>query len=48
MDPRPTQVVIEELRTLLAETEAGQQPSNPSLSEAVWRELRPEIARACA
>lgn len=40
MDPRPSQVVIEELRTLIAEMEAGLQPSNELLSAEVWRAVR--------
>jgi hypothetical protein len=33
--------VVDELRTLLAEIEKGQQPSNIALQEAVYRNLRP-------
>ena len=45
MDPRFPTYVISELRTLLSELEAGQQPSNIVLDEVVTKLLRRDYDR---
>jgi hypothetical protein len=43
MDPRPDAIVRRELERLLAEMSKAKQPSNITLSRAVWQALRPMI-----
>lgn len=46
MLPNPTtDRMIAELRTLLADLEAGRQPSNPALEEVVRKRVRGQMLR---